>query len=284
MANHPVPSPSSSEPEPNGKTGPIGVFDSGVGGLTVVAAIRNLLPEEDILYFGDTARVPYGGKSRSVIERYSIEISGYLLAEGAKAIVVACNTASALALDRLRSLFRAPILGVVEPGALAAAQTTRNDRIGVWATRATVQSGAYERAIRKALPRAQVTSVPCPLLVPLIEEGLLDDPITHLALERYLQPLRQSQIDTLVLGCTHYPLLRSTIARAAPDLQLVDSAENCAHALAELLSKSGLKNPERGKTGRLRAVFTDTPGDFLYKATQLLQLELPTPEIRMLPS
>ncbi|MCS7009300.1 MAG: glutamate racemase, partial [Chthoniobacterales bacterium] len=237
-----------------------------------------------ILYFGDTARVPYGGKSRPVIERYSIEISGYLLAEGAKAIVVACNTASALALDRLRSLFRAPVLGVVEPGAAAAAQLTRNKQIGVWATRATILSNAYERAIRNNLPDASIVSVPCPLLVPLIEEGLLDDPITHLALQRYLQPVLHCKADTLVLGCTHYPLLRHSIQQLAPHLQLIDSAENCALALSQLLDKNRLRNPLKSRNGRIRAIFTDIPGEFLQKASQLLDLHIPTPEIRSLPA
>jgi glutamate racemase len=264
--------------------GPIGVFDSGVGGLTVAAAIRRQLGTEDVFYFGDTARVPYGGKSRATVERYSLEISGLLLAEGAKAIVVACNTASALALERLRELFRAPILGVVEPGAEAAVRATRNGKIGVMGTRATVQSGAYERSIRLLAPGAEVFSVACPLLVPLIEEGWLEDSVTEEVLRRYLDPLLDRGIDTLVLGCTHYPLAREAIGRVAAGVTLVDSAENLARALGRVLEESGLRHPEEKRTGRMRVALSDAPDGFLRVAEKELDLPLGHIELRTVQS
>ena len=190
---------------------PIGVFDSGIGGLTVVSALRRLLPAENIFYLGDTARVPYGGKSAQTIERYSFENTGLLLAEQAKMIVVACNTATALAVPRLQDTLRVPVLGVIAPGAAAAVAATQTGRVGVIGTRATVASGAYERALHKLAPHLQVTALACPLLVPLIEEGMLEDPLTDQHITRYLQPLLAANIDTLILGCTHYPLLQSAI-------------------------------------------------------------------------
>jgi glutamate racemase len=183
---------------------PIGVFDSGIGGLTVAASLRRLLPNENILYIGDTARVPYGGKSRETVERYSIEIGNMLLNGGAKMIVVACNTASALGVPRMKQVFEVPVVGVVLPGANAAVDSTKNKTIGVIGTRATIASGAYEEAILKLEPAAKIHSTACPLLVPLIEEGLFEDSITDQMLRRYLEPLLSKGIDTLVLGCTHF--------------------------------------------------------------------------------
>lgn len=259
----------------------MGIFDSGIGGLTVAAAVRRKLGHEDIFYLGDTARVPYGGKSRTTVERYSIEISGLLLAEGAKVIVVACNTASALALEKLRTLFRVPILGVVAPGAEAAARKTSNGKIGVIGTRATIASGAYERAIRQFAPEAEVFSAACPLLVPLIEEGMLEDPVTDSILSRYLEPLLKKGIDTLVLGCTHYPLAAPAVARmAGPNIQLVDSAENCADALVDLLQKNQLEQSDLLRTGRLRVAFTDPADHFLGVAAGSLDLEIEKVELR----
>ncbi len=255
---------------------PLGVFDSGIGGLTVVSALRNLLPCESIIYIGDTARVPYGGKSRETVERYSVEIAGLLLAEGAKMIVVACNTASALAVPRLKELIRVPVLGVVDPGARAAVDSTRNGRIGVIGTRATIRSKAYESAIHNIQPEAEVFAVECPLLVPLIEEGWLEDAVTDAIIERYLEPLLQERIDTLVLGCTHYPLLRSAIARkAGPGITLVDSAENCARAVAELLEPQMAESP-----GALEVALTDPAERFLRIAADVLQLSVGTVGLR----
>jgi len=260
--------------------GPVGVFDSGIGGLTVAAAIRQCLGAEDVHYFGDTARVPYGGKSRETVQRYSIEISGLLLAGGAKAIVVACNTASALAMERLRSLFRAPVLGVVEPGARAAVEATKNGRVGVIGTKATIRSGAYNRAINQLDSGVQVVACACPLLVPLIEEGLLDDPITDLVLGRYLDPLISQGIDTLVLGCTHYPLLATAIARHAPAINLVDSAANLALALQEELGERKLTHPDPARNGSLRVTLTDPADSFLRVAEEQLRLPIGEVEIR----
>lgn len=263
-----------------GEIRPIGVFDSGIGGLTVAAAIRRHLPNEDIFYLGDTARVPYGGKSRQTVERYSLEISGLLLAENAKLIVVACNTASALALDRLEKSLRVPVLGVVAPGADAAARSSRDGRIGVIGTRATIASGAYEQAIRRRRPDAHIFSTACPLLVPLIEEGWLDDPVTTAVLERCLAPLLRENIDTLVLGCTHYPLARSTIARVVgPEVTLVDSAENCARAVVDLLTRDGLSSALE-RSGRWQVALTDPAGTFLRVAEDALQLPPSKIELR----
>jgi len=259
---------------------PIGVFDSGIGGLTVAAALKKLLPSETIFYIGDTARVPYGGKSRKTVERYSIEIGGLLLAEQAKVIVVACNTASALAVPRMKELFNVPVQGVVAPGAAAAVRATKNGRIGVIGTRATISSGAYEHAIHALDPKLQVFSDPCPLLVPLIEEGLFDDPITDQVIARYLAPLLAENIDTLVLGCTHYPLARQAIGRAAGEkVTLVDSAENCALAVKALLDARTLAAPT-DHLGKLDVALTDATEGFLRTAERALELEIGDVDLR----
>ena len=268
-------------PEENqSRLDPIGVFDSGLGGLTVVAALQELLPSETIFYIGDTARVPYGGKSRKTVERYSIEIGGLLLAEQAKILVVACNTASALAVPRMKDIFKVPVQGVVAPGAAAAVKATKNKRIGVIGTRATIASGAYEHAITTLDQEAVVCSEACPLLVPLIEEGMFDDPVTDQMLSRYLAPLLDQGIDTLVLGCTHYPLLRGAIGRAAgPGVTLVDSARNCALAVRELLASHGIAAPQE-RLGRLHVALTDSTEGFLRTAEKALDLEIGDVELR----
>jgi glutamate racemase len=259
---------------------PIGVFDSGIGGLTVAAALRDLLPTENIFYIGDTARVPYGGKSPATVERYSIEISGLLLAEQAKLIVVACNTASALAVPRLQELLKVPVLGVIDPGAQAAVAATRTGRIGVIGTRATIYSRAYERAIHAIDPDVRVASRACPLFVPLIEEGWLQSPITDQIIAEYLDPLLREKIDTLVLGCTHYPLLSAAIARhAGPEIRLVDSARNCALAVRDLLKKQKLSAP-KSHLGRLQVALTDSSSAFLRVAEEALGLHVGDPLLR----
>jgi glutamate racemase len=266
------------------KSRPIGVFDSGIGGLTVAAALRQLLPTEDIFYIGDTARVPYGGKSAATIERYSMEISGLLLAEEAKLIVVACNTASALAVPRLQETLRVPVLGVILPGARAAVNATRSRRVGVIGTRATIYSRAYERAIQDLDPEIQVLSQECPLLVPLIEEGWLDDPVSDQVIGRYLDQLVKDQIDTLVLGCTHYPLLRQSIKRfVGPQITLVDSADNCALAVKDLLRKQKLAAPKTN-LGRLRVAVTDASTGFLHVAEKALGLQVGDVQLRTVQS
>lgn len=253
---------------------PIGVFDSGIGGLTVVAALKKLLPSENIFYIGDTARVPYGGKSPETVERYGVEISNLLLAEQAKLIVVACNTASALAVPRLQQTLPVPVLGVIAPGAQAAVQATRNGRIGVIGTKATVRSGAYERAIHQLNPSALVASQACPMLVPLIEEGWLEDPITDAILARYLRTLVAEGVDTLVLGCTHYPLLWQALVRhVGPEITLVDSAANCASAVKTLLQENQLAAPDHNP-GSLQVALTDRSDGFLRVAQEALGLQI----------
>lgn len=259
---------------------PIGVFDSGIGGLTVAAALRNLLPHEAIFYIGDTARVPYGGKSQSTIERYSVEISGMLLAESAKMIVVACNTASALAIPRLHQTLDVPVTGVILPGAKAAVAATRSGHIGVIGTRGTIRSRAYERAIHTLAPGMRVTSRACPMLVPAIEEGWLDDPITDSIFARYLDDLVASGIDTLVLGCTHYPLLKPALSRyLGESIRLVDSAENCAIAVRHLLDLHCIAAPS-DQNGRLEVALTDASDGFLPVAEKALGLK--TGRVRVL--
>lgn len=217
----------------------IGVFDSGVGGLTVVDALRRRLPDESILYLGDTARLPYGSKSPDTVTRYTRRNIEFLTERGVKAVVVACNTASALALPNITS--ELPIWGVIEPGARKAAAASRSGRVGVIATEATVRSDAYARALRRARPDLEVLSRPCPLFVPLVEEGWTDDPVTEQVAERYLRPLLDEGIDTLVLGCTHYPLLVPALQRVVgPGVTLVDSAAAVAAEVAAGLAERGL--------------------------------------------
>ena len=262
-------------------TRPIGVFDSGFGGLTVAAALRVLLPAERIFYVGDTARVPYGGKSAATIERYSFEISRMLLEEGAKLIVVACNTASALAVASLEARLDVPVVGVIRPGAAAAVAATRSKRVGVIGTRATVQSRAYERAIHALDPSVQVEAQACPLLVPLIEEGWLDDPVTDDVIARYLDPMLSNGVDTLVLGCTHYPLLHAALERrAGSGVRLVDSARNCALEVRSVLTADGLAAP-LDETGGMRVVLTDPSTGFLRVAESALGLELGEISVRV---
>src|SRR3954464_8969731 len=261
---------------------PIGVFDSGIGGLTVVSALRALLPNESIFYLGDTARVPYGGKSAATVQRYSLEIAAMLLGEGAKTIVVACNTASALALPRLEERLSVPVTGVIQPGARAALEKTRTGHIGVIGTRATIGSGAYDRALRALNPNVQVTARACPLLVPLIEEGWLESPVTDQIIAQYLAPLMEDGIDTLVLGCTHYPLLRNAIARVAGEkIGLVDSAQNCAVAVRDLLIRENLCAPQADRAS-LQVALTDPPDAFLRVAREALQLDVGEVEVRAL--
>jgi glutamate racemase len=260
--------------KPNSANKPIGVFDSGVGGLTVVAALRRHLPNENIIYLGDTARVPYGGKSPETVLRYSKEIANLLLEHNAKMIVIACNTASALALSTLTSIYSVPIHGVIEPGAAAAVRVTKKGIIGVIGTRATIASKAYQHAIHHLSPKTDVLSYPCPLLVPLVEEGLFDDEITQRVLERYLEPMLSQGIDSLVLGCTHYPLLKKLISKViGPNVTLVDSAENCALAVQTLLTTKNLAR-EKSTPGTLHVLLTDTSEDFLHSAANALKISI----------
>lgn len=238
---------------------PIGVFDSGVGGLTVAAALMRRLPEESILYLGDTARLPYGTKSPATVRQYTRTNVGFLLARGVKAVVIACNTASALALEGVEPMVpisTVPTWGVIGPGAAAAAAASRG-RVGVIATESTVRSGAYPRALAQLRPDLEVLSQSCPLFVPLVEEGWSDDPVTEAIARRYLEPLLAAEIDTLVLGCTHYPLLKPTLHRVVGDVQLVDSAETMAEVVARELAAAGLARPAGGTPPRHHLCVTD---------------------------
>lgn len=229
---------------------PIGVFDSGVGGLTVAREIMRQLPNERIVYFGDTARVPYGSKSQETITKFSKQIVRFLQTQGVKAIVVACNSVSACALDELEKDVDIPIVDVVRPGAKTAIGATKNGRIGVIATEATVGSGIYSRYIKNNSPDATVLSKACPLLVPLVEEGLWEDPVTDEIAGRYLAGLIDVGIDTLILGCTHYPIIRSTIGRIMGDgVALVNPAYETARELKELLQEKGLESGHRPGLG-----------------------------------
>jgi glutamate racemase len=264
----------------DGNARPIGVFDSGIGGLTVVKALRDLLPHERIIYVGDTARVPYGSRSPSTVQRYSLEIANLLMEQDAKLVVVACNTVSSVALPQLEETLPVDIVGVIKPGAEAAIQQTRSHHIGVIGTRATIRSGAYERTLKSLNPSVQVTSRPCPLLVPLIEEGLLDDAVTDQMIDRYLEPLLADGIDTLVLGCTHYPLLAPAFRRRlGQEVRLVDSAQNCALAVKRLLEEASLGAPA-GVAGSLRVALTDKPDNFLRVAREALDLDIGEVELR----
>lgn len=227
-----------------GAAAPIGVFDSGIGGLTVVRELLARLPHEDVVYFGDTARVPYGNKSAETVTRFSRENTHFLLRRGVKMVVVACNTSSATALETIQREFELPVLGVIEPGAEAAVAATRNGIIGVIGTKATVGSHAYERAIARRAPEVRVVSRACPLFVPLAEEGWTEGEVPERAARAYLAPLLEAGIDTLILGCTHYPLLGVTLQKVAgPGVTLVDTAVATVHQVAALLAARGLTAP-----------------------------------------
>ena len=225
---------------------PIGVFDSGVGGLTVVKEIMSALPNESIVYYGDTARVPYGSKSAETIIAYSRQIARFLMTQEVKAIVVACNTASALALETIKAEFAVPFVGVVKPGAKMAAQATQNKRIGIIATEGTISSGIYEKFLKATSPEVEVFGKACPLFVPLAEEGWLNDTVTKQVAERYLAELKEKQVDALVLGCTHYPLLRGVIGEVMGEgVTLVNPAYETAKELKYVLEDNHLlKNVE----------------------------------------
>ncbi|MEA3363466.1 MAG: glutamate racemase [Thermodesulfobacteriota bacterium] len=250
----------------------IGIFDSGVGGLTVLKEIAHLLPGENLIYLGDTARVPYGTKSVETVQRYALEAAEFLVDQGVKLLVVACNTASAVALPALRERFQLPVIGVIEPGARRAAKSL-NRRIGVIGTDGTINSDRYPEAIHALLPDAQITSVSCPLFVPLAEEGWAEHEIARLTAVEYLQPLLAAQIDTLVLGCTHYPLLRHTLERVlGSGVTMVDSAEETAKSVQQLFCQQGLTNPEHG--GRREFFVTDVPTRFKRVGQTFLKADL----------
>ena len=242
------------------KLKPIGIFDSGVGGLTVMSEVAKLLPGEDIIYFGDTARVPYGSKSKEAVSRFSQEICEFLLKKKVKLIIVACNTASAFALDKLQKL-PVPVLGVIAPGAMAALEGTKNNRIGVIGTHGTIQSGSYIKAIKKLNSRVNVFSNACPLFVPLVEEGWLTKPATYEIAKEYIAPLKAKKIDSLVLGCTHYPLLKKVIGDVAgKGVKLIDSASATAVCAKDILKEKNMLSTK--KRGSYKFFVSDAPEKF----------------------
>jgi glutamate racemase len=241
---------------------PIGVFDSGIGGLTVLKALTDALPGEDFIYLGDTARLPYGTKSNEVIIRYSKENTEFLLAKGIKMLVVACNTSSAVALDAIASETMVPVIGVIEPGARAAVKASRNGKIGVIGTEATIASGAYTRAIQRLGKKSEIYTRACPLLVPLAEEGWIDNEVAERTVAHYLESLKQSGIDTLLLGCTHYPLLRAMFAQVlGTSVRIVDSATATAVEVGDRLRI--LRLAKRGADGSQSFFVTETPDRFV---------------------
>lgn len=241
---------------------PIGVFDSGIGGLTVVHALLKRLPHENIVYFGDTARVPYGPKSPQVVRDYAKDDTEFLLSKNVKMIVIACNTVSAVALDVVQKLANIPVVGVIVPGANAAVAASKTKRIGIIGTVGTVSSNAYPNAIRQSDSMAQVFSRACPLFVPLVEEGWIDHKATAMIAKEYLFPLSVERIDTLVLGCTHYPLLKNVISDALKGTAtLIDSGEAAAVEVERVLEENNMKNPSREKPN-LQFFVSDIPAKF----------------------
>ncbi|HOW28358.1 MAG TPA: glutamate racemase [Elusimicrobiota bacterium] len=252
---------------------PIGVFDSGLGGLTVLRALRRLLSHENFIYVGDTARVPYGNKSAEAVTRFALEISHFLIHHEVKMIVVACNTVSALALDELKKKIDVPILGVIVPGAQAALNASPTGRIGVIGTSATIASRAYEKEIHRRDHSTSVFSRACPLFVPLVEEGWLDEEVTVQVARHYLRPLLSKRIDTLVLGCTHYPLLKTVLKRVSGrSVRLIDSAEETARDVRQHLEKKGALR----SSGRGRCMFfsSDNPEQFAVQGRRFLNQPL----------
>lgn len=259
----------------NNSLKPIGIFDSGLGGLTSVKAVTEALPNEDIIYFGDTARVPYGDRSKETIIEYVRDDIEFLLSHDVKAIVIACNTADSMARLEMERIFRIPIIGVVGPAAKKAALNTKNNKIGVIGTNATVKSDAYRKVIGEYNQNAEVFSVACPLLVPLVEEGRIspDDKVTRRVLKEYLSPLVVQEIDTLVLGCTHYPLLSPIITQILPGVELIDSGEAATESLKRKLAENSLSAP-KDKKGTVRYFVSDNGESFARHGTVFMGHEL----------
>lgn len=252
-------------------TRPIGVFDSGLGGLTAVRELRQLLPSENIIYFGDTARVPYGGRSAEILLKYARQDVRFLRSHDIKAILVACGTVSTTALPQLRQESDIPILGVVEPACRRAAAVTRNRRVGLIATAASVRSGAYQRSLRQLDPDIAVTAKACPLFVPLVENGRFrrGDVVIETVAREYLEPLRREGLDTLILGCTHYPLIKTMIGEfMGRNVVLVDPAKTAAHHLERILSERGLKADH--PAGQAHFYVSDAPDGFVQTADLFL--------------
>jgi len=253
---------------------PIGIFDSGVGGLTVFSEVEKALPREEIIYFGDTARVPYGTKSKETVTKFSVENVEFLMKHNVKLVLVACNTASSLSLNFLKRCFRVPIIGVIEPGARNAVNSTRNNRVGVIGTNATIISGAYEKTIKKINGRIAIYSQSCPLFVPLVEEGWTGNKVTYEVVSIYLKGLKNKGVDTLILGCTHYPLLKDVIKKfMGSEVVLVDSAREVAKEARSILDASGLLNENPGRK-KHKFFVSDEPGPFIRLSERFLEREM----------
>jgi glutamate racemase len=257
-----------------GNSKPIGIFDSGIGGLTVAKKIFELLPRENVIYFGDTARYPYGPRSKRIVTGFAFQNVNFLLTQKVKLIVVACNTASAVALAVLRRNHDVPMIGVVEPGARAAVKATKNGRIGVIGTVGTIHSDAYRKAIQRYAPQAMVYSIPCPLFVSLAEEGYVNKKATHLIGSEYLDPLVKKKVDTLVLGCTHYPLFKSVIGRIMGEkTKLIDSAEETAREVKRFLQNQLLLRITKRKASR-KFYVSDVPDRFVEVGEKFLKAKI----------
>ncbi|MGB5106915.1 MAG: glutamate racemase [Candidatus Zixiibacteriota bacterium] len=249
---------------------PVGIFDSGLGGLTVAREVFQLLPSEDVVYFGDVGRTPYGGRSKEIVTQFTRQDVNFLIEQGVKLVVAACNTASALALETIKDDYKIEIIGVIEPGAVSAAGATKNGNIGVIGTSGTIHSNAYARSLEKLDPKIRVFSMACPLFVPLVEEGYVDKRATYLIAEEYLAPFKNNGIDTLILGCTHYPLLKPVIRQVLGEtVQLIDSARETARVVAKRLASSGNLNP-KGVDGERKFYVSDVPDQFAQTARHFL--------------
>lgn len=256
-----------------GNEHPIGIFDSGIGGLTVLKEVSSLLPGEDIIYLGDTARVPYGTRSPETLNRYSSECTEFLLKQNIKVLVVACNTVSAVSLQEISGRVPVPVIGVIGPGARAAVAATKNKKIGIIGTEATIRSSAYSKAIKAIARDVEVCGVACPLFVPLVEEGWTEGPIARMVAERYLAELKNNGADTIVLGCTHYPLLKEVIQEVMGDIRLVDSAVETALAVQQLLAGKEMLSLEGGAKSR-RFFVTDSPEKFVSVGERFLRTKI----------
>jgi len=248
----------------------LGIFDSGIGGLTVLKEISSILPSENVLYLGDTARVPYGIRSPETVTRYSFECTDFLLHENIKLLVVACNTVSAISLPAIRERVSIPVIGVIEPGARAAVNSTRNKKIGIIGTETTIRSSAYLKAIKALDSRVDAFGLACPLLVPLVEEGWTEGDIAERVVERYLMNIRHHNADTLVLGCTHYPLLKDVIQEVMGSVALIDSAVETARVVRDVLADSGMLQTKK-KPSKIRYFVTDSPEKFISVGERFLK-------------
>ncbi len=252
----------------------IGIFDSGFGGLTAMRVLRQLLPQENIVYFGDTARLPYGNKSADTIIRYCLENASFLIDQQVKVLLIACHSACTAALDPLRSSFEIPILSISEPGISEVVKATRSNKIGILGTRATISSGVYQQQIQTALPHASIYSVACPMFVPLVEEGFVDHGVSEIIAREYLQPLIHHHVDTVLLGCTHYPLLQPLLQRLlGDDVTLIDPAHSCALETLQLLHDRDWLNPQTTPS-QYTFYASDDPDKFRHLGQTFLDLPI----------